>query len=164
LAPACTICTSSNRDAIDEALVAHWPHTRIAAKYDVHRSAVRRHAENHLPLVLARVTETLQDRRGMSLIERVENLYERCERILVAFEQTGRATQSLGALRELRATAELLGRATGELRDSPSTVINVIGSAEWQQIRGALLVALEAHPDARAAVSGSLLALEAGSP
>jgi hypothetical protein len=163
MARPCTVCASPNREAIDEALVEGRAHTRIAAEYDVDRSSVRRHAQNHLPIVLARVTEQLQDRRGLSLLERVENLYDRADAILIACEQTGRATQSLGAIRELRAVCELLGRVTGELRDSPSTVINVIGSAEWQQIRGALFAALEAHPAARAAVSGSLLELEAGS-
>jgi transposase-like protein len=152
-----------DRVAIDEALVEGRTRNSVARRYGVGRQSLRRHADNHLPLVLAQVTEQLQDRRGLSLLERVENLYERAERILVACEQTGRATQSLGAIRELRAVCELLGRVTGELRDSPSTVINVIGSAEWQQIRGALFAALEEHPAARRAVSGSLLELEAGS-
>lgn len=132
--------------------------------FDVSRSAIRRHAMNHLPLTLARVTSRVEDARGLTLLERVESLYTRADAILVACEQSGRAAQALPAIRELRAVCELLGRVTGELRDSPSTVVNIIGSSEWAAIRGALFTALEAHPAARQAVSGRLLELEAGPP
>jgi len=162
MARACTICSHEQAEAIDERLVEGWAHARVAREFGVSRDAVRRHALTHLPLVLARVTEQLQDRRGMSLLERVENLYERADAILIACEQTGRAAQALPAIRELRAVCELLGRVTGELRDSPTTVVNIIGSSQWGEIRGALLGALEAHPGARQAVAGRLLELEAG--
>lgn len=162
MARACTVCSHEQAEAIDEHLVEGWAHARVAREFGVSRDAVRRHALTHLPLVLARVTEQLQDRRGMSLLERIENLYERTDSILVSLEQTGRASQSLAAIRELRAVTELLGRCTGELRDGPSTVINIVSSSEWAAIRGALFTALEAHPAARQAVSGRLLELEAG--
>ena len=162
MARACTVCTSSHRDQIDEGLVGGRSHLSLAGEFGVNRSSIRRHAANHLPLTLARVTDRVEDARGMSLLERIENLYERANAILIALEQSGRAAQALAGVRELRAICELLGRATGELRDSPTTVVNIIGSNEWTQIRSALLAALESHPAARQAVAGRLLELEAG--
>jgi predicted Zn-ribbon and HTH transcriptional regulator len=65
----CTICTHAERDAIDRALIESTPKRRIAAQHGLVESAVRRHAEKHLPgvLVLAEAGEVM---RAGSLLER----------------------------------------------------------------------------------------------
>jgi hypothetical protein len=51
---------------------------------------------------------------------------------------------------------------TGELRDAPQQVTNVLVAPEWLRVRGAILEALLSFPEARDAVVGRLEALEAG--
>lgn len=157
---ACTVCAHADRDAIDEALVGGSPYLHVANDFGVDRHAVGRHAKNHLPIILATVSAKLEERRAETLVDRIEGLYDRADRILTAAEGANQLHLSLGALRELRGIVELLGRATGELRDSPQTVVNIIGSSEWQAIRAAVFEALQEHPQARAVVAGRLLAIE----
>ena len=54
----------------------------------------------------------------------------------------------------------LLGELLGELNRQPQ--VNVLVSPEWLTVRGVLLEALSAYPEARVAVVGRLAALEAG--
>lgn len=59
----------------------------------------------------------------------------------------------------LRQQTELLAKLLGELNDQPQ--INVLVAPEWLQVRAVLLEALTPYPEARAAVAGRLLTLEA---
>jgi hypothetical protein len=49
----CTVCSSPERVAIDKALVDGEPRRRIAARFGVPETSLRRHAVEHLPEVLA---------------------------------------------------------------------------------------------------------------
>ena len=96
------------------------------------------------------------------LTDRIESLIERCEVMFTAASGEGRTAQALAIVKELRACLELSGKATGELTTTPAVSINLQTSPEWQQVRGVILAALLAYPDARNAVAGRLLQLEAG--
>ena len=67
---ACTVCTRAERDAIDRALVEATPKRRIAAQHGLVESAVRRHAEKHLPGVMVLAAEAGEVMRAGSLLER----------------------------------------------------------------------------------------------
>jgi hypothetical protein len=60
----------------------------------------------------------------------------------------------------LQPQIELLARLIGELDEKPQ--VNILVSPEWIAVRAAVLEALAPHPEARAAVAGRLLQLEAG--
>jgi hypothetical protein len=66
----------------------------------------------------------------------------------------------LQASKRLEAQSELLARIRGELKDA--TVLNLTVTAEWVEIRGVILHALETHPAARLAVAAALLGPHAG--
>ena len=53
----CSICRHPHREEIDRALIAGEPRRRIAARYAVSETSLRRHAKNHLPEKLARAQE-----------------------------------------------------------------------------------------------------------
>jgi hypothetical protein len=66
----------------------------------------------------------------------------------------------LRALDRLQRQLEFQSRLLGQLDERPQ--LNVLISPQWQQVRGALLLALEPYPQLRGPVSQRLLALESG--
>lgn len=157
----CSICQHPERELIDHALVCGAPHTKIAADFGVGRSAITRHNAHHLSPALLALRVAEQEAANASLVDRIQSLIARAERLLSAAEQDGRAATALTAVRELRGLLELLGKATGELDERTQVaVLNVVASADWQAIRAAMQTALEPYPEARAAVAAALLQLE----
>lgn len=159
----CTVCVHPEREAIDAALVCGEAYTVIARTYEVGREAVRRHHHRHLSAALAALDAPTQTGPRAPLSDRIETLIERCEAMFTAAAAEGRTSQALAVVKELRACLELSGKATGELREQPAVVVNLQTSPEWVQLRAVILSALMAYPEARAAVAGRLLELEAGS-
>lgn len=158
----CSVCAHEDRQEIDEALVSGTPYRDIAGRTGLTTSALSRHRSDHISAALQSVVVERDADAAASLLDRVEDLIGRTERILSASEESGKVAQALGAVRELRALLELLGKASGELKpDGLIQVLNVQTSPEWLQIRQVLLAALAPHPEARVAVAGALAELEA---
>jgi hypothetical protein len=160
----CSICSHDEREAIDHLLVQGKPYREIAARYGFTLSSLSRHRRAHLSPALARIHEACQRDadHSASLVDRVEGLIARTEKLLSRAEQSGAVTTALAAVRELRGLTELYGKASGELDDRPQVTINLLACPEWLAVRAALFAALAEHPAARAAVAGRLLELEAG--
>lgn len=161
MARSCTVCRHDDREAIDHALVGGLPYRDIARRWGVTISALSRHSQGHVSPALARVAAERERDHATSLLERVEDLYVRARGILDAAEADGKPSLSLAAIRELRATAELLGKLTGELDDRPSQTVNLLVAPEWLALRGTVLEALGPYPEAREAVARSVASLEA---
>ena len=160
---ACTVCEHPDRDAIDAAITCGDSCRAIGARFGVSASAVSRHSQGHLSAALAAMRTAEQDDRRASLLDRIEGLIDRAETLYHAASEEGKASQALAVLKELRGLLELLGKASGELNERPEVTINLLASPEWLGVRDAVFGALTAFPSARAAVSGRLLELEAGS-
>lgn len=158
----CTICTSDRRSEIDAALVSGTSYRSVAARYGVATSALGRHRRAHLSAALVAVAAQRNEDHAATLVDRIERLIARTERLLTAAEQSGGVTTALAAVREMRELLRLMGAASGELNERPQVTVNLMASSEWLSVRGAILSALMAYPEARAAVSGRLLELEAG--
>jgi hypothetical protein len=161
LARTCTVCSHPEREAIDRALVEGQSSGKLAGRYrTLDERAIRRHRSNHLPTALARAREAEEVSRADDLLEQVVGLQDRALTILGRAENSGDLRTALGAIREARGNLELLAKLLGELDESPQ--VNILVSPEWITVRTALLKALTPHPEARAAVAGRLLQLEAG--
>ena len=159
----CTACISENREGIDAAIVERVPFRDIARRWNISKDAAMRH-RIHVSAALVAVHERKEASKAESLSDRVEQLYDRASHILDDAEASGRATVALSAVRELRAVVELLARLSGELDERPQTsVLNLIASPDWIDIRGTVLDALVPYPDARTAVASRLLVAEAAS-
>lgn len=160
----CTICDHDERSAIDAELVSGRASMRdLAQKYCVSPHALGRHRDRHVSAALAAVQAERERDSAETLLDRVEGLIQRTERLLEAAEDAGRVSAALAAIKELRSLLELLGKASGELDTRPQVTVNLLASPEWLGVRELLFAALQPYPDARAAVSGRLLELEAGS-
>jgi len=155
----CTVCAHEEREAIDEALVLGESFRNIVKHRGLSITALHRHRRDHLSPTLVAVAQGRRESEAESLLDRVEDLYDRARRILEAAEEDGRPAVGLSAIRELRGIVELLGKVTGELDDRPSTTINLLVSPEWLAVRKAILEVL--GPEARALVAERLEALEA---
>ena len=156
----CSVCHHDDRDAIDAAVIGGAAYRDVARRYDLSKDAVARHRESHLSPALVALEAEREADGGRTAHDRLEGLYLKAERILAAAMADGKPSVSLAAIRELRQTCELLAKLTGELDDRPVTV-NVLTSPEWLQVRGAVLGALAAHPEAQRSVADALAVVEA---
>lgn len=153
----CSICRRADAATINEALVARPDSIRdIAGQFKLSKSAVDRH-RRHLPAHLAQAQEAKEVASASSILAQMEDLQRRTLAILAAPESQKVA---VAAIAQARQNLELLAELLGELAHQPT--VNVLISAEWVTVRSAVLDALLAFPEARAAVSARLLALEAG--
>lgn len=98
--PRCGVCRRADRDAIDAELIMGVPASKIAPKYNLHPATVRRHARNHVPLVLAEADDRINDV--------VWSLLEEARATIAESKTTADPRLKLAAMREARETAKLL--------------------------------------------------------
>lgn len=147
----CTICTHPQRGAIDAALLAGGSFRNIAQQFAISPTALFRHRGEHIPAALAQAQEATEVAQADDLLAQLRDLQRRTLGILSAAEGAADGPTALRAIGEARKNLELLARLLGELQDGPT--INVLISTEWQQLRGRIVVALTAFPDARLAIA-----------
>ena len=153
----CSICSHEHRDAMEDAFIAGMPKRRIASQHGVSERAVRYHMREHLPALLALARDAERAARADTLLDRMEGLQSRTLAILEATEETHDHRSALAAIREARNNLGLIGEITKELNRTPT--LNLQLNAEWRELRGVIVTALEPHPAARDSV---LRALEGG--
>lgn len=182
---ACTICTHDERAAIEAAIVAGSPATRIAANSRVSSDAVLRHAANHLPAVVAQGAATLASERAVTVAQQVQT--RDAETVMYALDVVaqlkainnatlrvlhdahgGDKTEADGkkpnpdlvlkAVDRVQRQIELQAKLIGQLDERPQ--VNILIAPEWLALRAVLLAALAPYPEARMAVAARLHALE----
>ena len=153
----CTICTHDESHTINVALVRRGTYRDIAGQYNVSKSALKRHSQDHIPKLLVEASEALAVAEADDLLSRIESLQARTIAILEATEGTHDHRTALAAIREARANLELIGEVTKELDRAPS--LNLHLNPEWLQIKAVLITALEPHPAAKADVVRALEAV-----
>lgn len=153
----CKVCSHQDRPEIDRQLVAGLSNSGAGEKFGMSRDSVRRHRERHLSPALKAVATRRETQGVVKAADRAEELYGKAQGILESAEEAGQGQLALGAIKELRATVELLAKLSGELDERPTVnVLNVSSSPEWLQIQSAMMQALQPYPDARVAVAGTL--------
>jgi hypothetical protein len=150
----CAICTHTDKEAIDRALVGDASNRSVASLYDVSEAAVRRHKANHLPAKLVMAEKAAEVAEADNLLDQVRDLQARAYGILDKAEGTGDLRTALGAIREARGNLELLAKLLGELDERP--VVNLNVSPEWLELRTVIVGALEPYSEARGAVLSAL--------
>lgn len=150
--PPCTVCSHEQIDDINKALLAKEAYAKIAVRFRVGRDSLRRHSANHMGELLAEERKTKQPGDANSALARLEDLYDRTNKLLAQAEHNSHTTNALQAVRELRTTLESIAKITGELNDKPSVTINLAASPEWMQLQTLILAALNPFPEARIAV------------
>jgi transposase-like protein len=162
---ACTICTHSDRETIDNELVSGASFRKIAERFGTNVTALHRHKKAH---VMARIAaaEAVRDtanadtfvQRINAILAQMDGLRNRALDILNTAEQANDLRTALQAIREARECerearecTQLLAKLVGELQDGVS--VNVLLSADWLEVRAVILNALRPYPEARQAVA-----------
>jgi hypothetical protein len=154
----CTVCAHESRDAMEDTFLAGGAKRRIAAQYGVTEQSLRRHLKEHLPELLAMARDAERYARADSLLDRVEALQSRTEAALAKAEDEENLAYVFRGISEMRANLELIGEVTKELNRTPT--LNLMLNPEYLELRTAILVALEPHPEAAESVSRAMLEIE----
>lgn len=185
MAPPCRCCTHPRRVELDATLIAGSSIGTVAATFGLTRSAVQRHATNHLPASIhARAVEALAT--ASRIPARAIQIEETAPHAAPCVETEAPPTATVNNLDPYALACELQSSALTILREAQSagdaklalqanaTAIGVLDrlarlmpgatssvavaqSAEWAQLRTAILDALRPFPDARFAVAAALI-------
>jgi len=155
----CTVCTHPSKAEINKALLDKKPYRDIASRYDTSTATLLRHRE-HMPRQLAKAQEAAEVAHADDLLSQLKGLRNKAVNILLQAEKAGDYRTALMGVREARACLELLAELEGELDRRPQ--MNILMAPEWVVVRATLFEALHPYTEARAAVAGALLQLEAG--
>ena len=136
----CTICSHPERAKIEASLVQAEPNLRIAARFRVPESVIRRHVKEHFHATLARARDALEITRGDELLAQVRGVLAKTWVVLARAESNQDDDRTLKALAGLDARLTLLAKLMGELREQQ--VVNVIVLPEWRQLRQRVVDAL----------------------
>lgn len=157
----CTICSHQSRAEIDQALVTGAPYRDIAGHYDVSKTAVARHASEHIAAAVSKSQEARDEAQALDVVQQLQAINGATLAILNEARASGNPDLALKAIDRIQRQIELQAKLLGDLDDRPQ--VNVLIMPEWLAVRTALLAALSPYGEARAAVASALLALEAGS-
>jgi hypothetical protein len=135
----CAACASPDQVDIDHALVAGASIRKLSRRYDISRTALTAHKRNHVSPALVAVREERGRAFAVNTVERLETLFETGSAILSAARESHNAALALAALREIRATVELIARVTGELDERPQVTVNLQQTAEWIQVQAVVV-------------------------
>jgi hypothetical protein len=155
----CAACEHEKQDDLNADLISKISLSKLSEKYGISRASLKAHKDNHLTPALAAV-QAEKFGVGTKATARLEAMLQTVESLLTKARTTGNVGQALTAVRELRATIELLAKITGELDERPTTVINLLTTEAWIQARQAIVEALAPYPEARLAVANRLQLIE----
>jgi transcriptional regulator with XRE-family HTH domain len=113
----CTICNHNKRIEIDREIVQGKSHAKIAREFGVDSQAVRSHAENHLSRQLAKAWEKKELTESFGMLQRIETILTRTEKIFKRNYDKERDALALKALSESRSTLELLAKISYALHE-----------------------------------------------
>ncbi len=150
----CTVCTHPERQAVDKALVAGGTLRDIAGRYGLSKSAVERHAAEHLPAALVAAVGAEETRQALDVLQQLRTINAAALTVLRDARTAGDGDLMLKAIDRVHRQVELQAKLLGDLDERP--VINVLVTPEWVQLRGQLVAALAPFPEARVAVAGAL--------
>jgi hypothetical protein len=156
----CTICKNHNRESIEASLLGTETLRMIAARWRVSKSALLRHKADHLPAAIVKAVAVQEVISGGNLLERLTALNRETASILREARTAGRTKDNplaLKAIARAEKQLELESRLLAELNEGAAVDLAV--TPEWRNLRTAILLALDSHPAARAAV---LKAIENG--
>ncbi len=160
----CSICVHPKRKEIDKALTERSAsNRRIATQYGVNESAIRGHKTNHLKdrlLKAAERDEQADIRNALDVVGQLRAINGASLTILKEARETRDGDLALKAIDRIQRQIELQAKLIGELSDG--NTVNVVISADWIEIRSAILVALQPYPAAAQAVAGRLAVTEGG--
>ena len=160
----CSVCSHSERDAVDVDLVEGVSTRKVAAKYGLKQNAVSLHGRQHLPESLPRAAlapvehkaELMPERPAVNLAARMEEMRAATRGVLLDAQAEGMHVLVLAAVARLERQWELEAKHAEQMAPPGSTTVNITLSPDWAALRGVILRALDSHPEARVSVASAL--------
>src|SRR5262245_23058108 len=166
----CTICSHREAQNIDLALARGVSVTALSRRYKVSTDSLYRHSKAHLsPVLRAKLIagpdlaidlDKLKETESQSLLANLVALRHRLFASLDAAEEYGDGAMVTRVASALHTNLELTGKLLGDLGVGSTTNVNVLIQPQYIELRVALVQALGAFPEARAAVVAALHQLE----
>ena len=152
----CTICKNQNRESIEAALLGTESLRKIAARWSVSKSALLRHKAQHLPAAIVKAAAIKEEISGGKLHDRLMALNRETASILYEARTADTKDNQLALKAIARAEKQLVleGQLLTQLNEDPA--VDLTQAPEWLTLRAEILLALEPHPAARAAVVKAL--------
>ena len=132
MARSCTICRHSQREQINQALVAGMVQLQVAERWKVSKDSVSRHVlSNHVPrnVIMGSDAPSEEDE---PILDRLQELIGFARSIMKRAQETNQLTAAINAVRELARIFELMARLTGQL-DEGGTRVNVLIQQQQQR-------------------------------
>ncbi|MGH9584641.1 MAG: hypothetical protein ACRD4O_17100 [Bryobacteraceae bacterium] len=149
----CSLCSHSERERIDRDVIAGSSYRDIAGRFGVSKSAVERHANEHLAETIARAVDARERITADKLIAELRTLRETTLSVLEEAREESNHSAALQAIARLEKQAELCGRLAGELVERQRVEqLSASFSGEWLALRPRLVAALLPYTEAQTAL------------
>ena len=140
----CAVCCHPEREAIERLLVS-GESLRNVAHYGMSTASLSRHANQHMPAILAKAEGAREVASGENLLGQLRKLQRDALDILERTKQDPRTLgTALQAIREASRLIELAAKISGEI----ATGVNITVSPEWVRLRTRILRVMEPFPEA----------------
>lgn len=119
MARKCSICSHKDRNKIDLALVDPNETLRtISNRFDISKSALKRHKDNgHIAKKASHTATAKEERETRSFFDLIDDHRDKADTLYNMALSDGDVRGACAALRESRGAIELRAKATGELTD-----------------------------------------------
>jgi hypothetical protein len=133
---ACSICTHEVRGDIEHQVLLGASLRTIAGQFEVSRSALGRHVNNHIGAVILEAQIRATDQRASDLMLDARGLLARTAELLDEAERSGDHRLRLASIREARACLELVAKfePTPHVDEEDSQAPVVGSDAYWQHV------------------------------
>lgn len=168
----CTVCSHPDRASVELGLANRVPLRVLATRYGLSQDAVHRHRHRHMSpqltaqlMTRGRLTEIDLDKLRITesegLLQHLVAVRGRLYRAMDQAEDLGDYLNASRVSATLLKNLELTAKLLGDLQSGAQHVTqNILVMPEYHGLRTAILQALRAHPEARAAVVAALHTFE----
>ena len=156
----CSICKHPQCEEINKLVASGEPNQRLATKYGVTESAIRRHkASGHITKKIAKAADARERLDSTKLLDMMERLLGEAVSVLRDAKISGDNRTRLAAINTAANLNRTLLEVAGELKNN-APMVNILFSPQWVQIRTVILASTEEYPEARARIVEGLSSIK----
>ncbi len=147
-----------NSKKIITKLAAGEEYSKIIEEYpDIRWQDLDYYKQKKLPEIISKSNDLkseVESIKGTDTLAEVRQLKTKALSILEKAEKSGDLKTALLGIREARGCLETCLKAEGQIKDGPQ--ITIINNPEWVELRTVVITALDAYPEAKAAVVNAI--------
>lgn len=119
--PVCSVCSHPQIDEINKELLESRSVRDIAGRYDLTKSSVDRHYQNHIPEIMKTQVKEIA---GSKLVTYIDELRTEAADILRLTKESKDYRTALMAIRELNRIVDTLAKIQGNINEGTQITIN----------------------------------------